>query len=56
MTKRKYRSGPARFPGITQAARHLKISRTHLYLVLVGKRHSAGLRARYESLLAPRAA
>lgn len=44
------RSGPAKFPGIAGDARTLGVSRTHLYLVLSGKRSSARLLKRYLKL------
>jgi hypothetical protein len=56
MQKRKLkslpRSGPARFPGIAGDARRLNCSRTHLYLVLAGKRSSTALLNRYNALRA----
>ncbi|MFA6962424.1 MAG: hypothetical protein WC205_16840 [Opitutaceae bacterium] len=42
--------GPAKFPGIVGAAHALGVNRTHLYLVLSGKRTSARLLKRYHAL------
>lgn len=44
------RSLAPKYPGITEAARVLSVSRTHLYLVLSGKRTSDRLLARYKKL------
>ena len=41
---------PIRFPGITEAARRLKVTRIHLYLVLSGQRTSHQLLKRYQAL------
>lgn len=48
--KPKPRSGPAKYPGIAGDARTLGVSRTHLYLVLTGKRTSARLMQLYRKL------
>lgn len=48
--KAKPRSGKARFPGIVEDAQALGVTRTHLFLVLTGKRPSARLKAAYEKL------
>jgi hypothetical protein len=39
-----------RFPGLMRDAAALGVNRTHLYLVLAGKRESRSLRARYAEL------
>lgn len=39
-----------RFPGIVGAAKALKVSRIHLYLVLTGQRTSHRLLKRYRAL------
>lgn len=44
------------FPGITHAAKRLKVTRIHLYLVLSGQRTSHRLLKRYEALAAKEAA
>ena len=36
---------PRRFPGICKAAEELGVRREHLYMVLVGKRHSPRIEA-----------
>ena len=41
-----------RFPGISQAARTLGVSRTHLWYVLTGRRQSRSLLARYQVFVA----
>lgn len=38
------------FPGITRAAKRLKVTRIHLYLVLSGQRTSHRLLKRYQAL------
>lgn len=45
-----------RFPGIVAAARTLKVSRIHLYLVLTGQRTSHRLLKRYNKLIQDKAA
>ena len=47
---------PIRFPGITRAAKRLKVTRIHLYLVLSGQRTSHRLLKRYTTLTAKDAA
>ena len=56
MTATKHPRPPIRFPGITAAARRLKVTRIHLYLVLSGQRTSHSLLKRYEALRAKEAA
>jgi len=46
------RSGAAKFPGITDDARKLGVSRNHLYFVLSGRRISARLMSSYQKLKA----
>lgn len=47
------RSGPAKYPGITNDAQALGVSRSHLYQVLAGKRPSKRLMRLYFKLKAP---
>lgn len=47
---KKHPRPPIRFPGITDAARRLKVTRIHLYLVLSGQRTSHRLLKRYRAL------
>ena len=51
-TKKTARRRTVRFPGISQAARTLGVSRTHLWYVLTGVRESRSLTRRYEALAA----
>ncbi len=44
------RKSALRFPGIVRAARLLRVSRGHLWLVLSGRRESKPLLARYRQL------
>ncbi len=43
--------GETRFPGISRHAKALQTNRTHLFLVLTGKRPSRSLLQRYTALL-----
>lgn len=47
--EQKRQSRPVQFPGITRAARELRVSRTHLWSVLTGARVSASLKRRWEA-------
>ena len=42
---------PTRYPRIGQHAQSLGVSRTHLWMVLTGERHSRSLMARYNRLV-----
>jgi hypothetical protein len=44
------RSAAPKYPGISADAKTLGVSRTHLFLVLTGKRKSARLMSRYLAL------
>ena len=46
------RRGPVKFKGITKDAARLGVSRQHLWEVLLGRRKSDGLLARYRELQA----
>lgn len=44
------KEGRVRFRGIVEIAKKLGVSRTHLYLVLSGRRESRSLRERYAQI------
>lgn len=52
--KRKHKrpATPVRFPGITEDAKNLGVTRPHLWMVLTGARVSAKLTRRYRELKA----
>jgi len=49
--KRKKQTHVVRWPGLCTAAQVLGVHRCHLYMVLVGKRTSHRLTARYHALV-----
>jgi hypothetical protein len=57
VTKKEKATGPwpRKFPGITADAKTLGRNRQHLFEVLMGRRHSPVLLARYKALQAEKA-
>jgi len=50
MTQAKTKNGRVKYPGISEHARRLGVSRLHLWMVLQGRRESRRLMERYRRL------
>lgn len=52
MNQKKKRNDRTRYPGISEHAKRLGVSRPHLWMVLQGQRQSRRLMVRYRKLVA----